>query len=99
MGTSVSPWSPDGTRLACASEDKTVRVWDVSTRREVAKLEGHDDCVFSCAWSLDGTRLASASADTTVRVWDVNTWREVGIMRGRAGVANCCSVARCRLTL
>ena len=30
----------DGRRLATASRDRTARVWDISTRREVAKLEG-----------------------------------------------------------
>jgi WD40 repeat protein len=44
-------WSPDGTRLATASRDSTARIWDVATRRELVKLEGHTDAVRSVAWS------------------------------------------------
>jgi len=64
-------WSPDGTRLASGSYDKTVRVWDVATGASVATLEGHTGWVRSVSWSPDGTRLASGSRDETVRVWDV----------------------------
>jgi len=35
-------WSPDGTRLAFASDDDTVRVWDVTHGREIVKLTGHE---------------------------------------------------------
>jgi dipeptidyl aminopeptidase/acylaminoacyl peptidase len=63
-------WSPDGTRLAFASDDTTVRVWDVTHGREVVKLTGHTDTVESCTWSPDGTRLSSTSDDGTVRVLD-----------------------------
>ncbi len=41
MVVSSVSWHPDGTRLASGSRDKTVRVWDVATGTEVAKLEGH----------------------------------------------------------
>jgi len=69
-GVNWCAWSPDGSHLASASEDETVRVWDAVSGREVATLEGHTDQVYSCAWSpVDGTRLASASVDKTVRVW------------------------------
>ena len=63
-------WSPDGTRLASASEDLTVRVWDPVTGTQLATLTGHTHGVRAVAWSPDGTRLASASEDDTARVWD-----------------------------
>ena len=55
------------------SEDNTVRVWDVSSGREVARLEGHGGGVMSVAWSADSTRIASGGDDNTVRVWGVQT--------------------------
>jgi WD40 repeat protein len=70
-------WSADGSRLATASDDNTVRVWDINTGK-VAVLAGHRAIVRWCAWSRDGMRLASASGDHTVRVWDINTGREAG---------------------
>jgi eukaryotic-like serine/threonine-protein kinase len=63
-------FSPDGTRLATACGDNTIRLWDVAMRREVAELRGHEDYVHAVVFSPDGTRLLSASGDFSVRVWD-----------------------------
>ena len=60
-------------RLASASDDQTVRVWDGETGAPLQTLEGHTDWVSSVAFSRDGRRLASASSDQTVRVWDGET--------------------------
>ena len=46
----ATAWSPDGTRLAFASDDSAVHVWDVTTGREVATLEGYGGIAHSCAW-------------------------------------------------
>ena len=70
--TSVA-WSPDGSQLASASGDNTVRIWDASTGQEVSQLQGHSESVRSVAWSPDGSQLASASDDKTVRIWDAST--------------------------
>ena len=64
-------WSPDGTRLASASDDRTARVWDAATGQPIHMLRGHTGSVMSVAWAPDGTRLASASYDGTMSVWDV----------------------------
>ncbi|KAK4245554.1 hypothetical protein C7999DRAFT_34042 [Corynascus novoguineensis] len=66
-------WSHDTTRLASASYDKTVKIWDSATGECVSTLEGHSDSVWSVAWSHDATRLASASRDETVKIWDPAT--------------------------
>ena len=63
-------WSPDGQRLASASKDQTVRLWDAATGTPIATLSRHDEAVSILAWSPDGQRLAAASGQA-VLVWRV----------------------------
>jgi eukaryotic-like serine/threonine-protein kinase len=63
-------WSPDGKRIASASSDRTVRVWDAASGTDLYTYTGHADSVYAVAWSPDGGRIASASFDKTVQVWD-----------------------------
>ena len=71
-------FTSDGTRIASAGHDSTVRVWDTSGGEQLATLTGHSDSVIGVSFSQDGRWLASASAydDGTVRVWDTATWGE-----------------------
>ena len=55
-------FSPDGKRLASASRDGTVKVWDAATGQEIRTLKGHTGFVTSVAFSPDGKRLASAGS-------------------------------------
>jgi WD40 repeat protein len=67
-------FSPDGATLAVASDDRTVRLWDVRTRSALGPpLRGHQDAISAVAFSPDGATLATASNDRTVRLWRVRT--------------------------
>jgi WD40 repeat protein len=71
--------SPDGTRLATASNDGTAMIWDLTAgpplgaNRVRATLSGHTDWLWGAAYSPDGRLVATASADGTARVWDAET--------------------------
>jgi len=69
------------TRLASASQDNTVKIWDSATGQCVATLKGHSDWVSVVAWSHDATRLASASDDNTVKIWDPATGKCVATLK------------------
>jgi WD40 repeat protein len=64
-------WSPDRRRLATASSDRTVRIWDGGFGTQIIVVGTHAGGVTSVSWSPDGRRVASASQDGTSRVWDV----------------------------
>jgi len=68
-------FSPDETRVASGSEDKTVKLWDVVTGEEILTLTGHDGPVTYLAFNSDGTRII-ATCDAVAKVWDLPEGRE-----------------------
>ncbi|MGD9857099.1 MAG: WD40 repeat domain-containing protein, partial [Planctomycetaceae bacterium] len=66
-------FSPDGNRLASASKDGAVRVWDYESRRLLHVLNGHTSEVNCVQYTPDGHLLISTGDDAAVRVWDADS--------------------------
>jgi hypothetical protein len=88
-------FSPDGTRIATASNDNTARVWsrgeDGSWHSVV--LQGHQSPVNSASFSPDATRIVTASDDRTARIWsrsEDGTWHSV-VLQGHQNWVNSAS--------
>jgi WD40 repeat protein len=82
-------FSPNGTRIVTASEDKTARIWNARTGKPISPPLQHQGPVESAAFSLDGTYVVTASDDTTARVWDAATGKPLSPpLQHQAGVAS-----------
>ncbi|MCX5717404.1 MAG: WD40 repeat domain-containing protein [Nitrospirae bacterium] len=81
--------SPDGRYMLSGSQDTTIKLWDVSTGREVRTFQGHSGFVNSVAFSPDGRYAVSGSTDKTIKFWDVSTGREVRTFQGHSDEVTC----------
>jgi WD40 repeat protein len=69
--------TPDGREAVSASNDCTVRVWDLKSKLPRASLTGHVTWVCSVAVNRDGTLIAAGAMDGTVRCWNLRTTNHV----------------------
>ena len=70
---SLVAFSHNSTRIASASHDSTIKIWDANSGDCLQTLEGYSDSVKLVAFSHDSTRIASASHDRTIKIWDANS--------------------------
>lgn len=68
-------WAPQGDRIASASGDTTVQVWQPAAPggQQVFLYRDHKSAVRSVSWSPDGMFIASSSVDGSVQVWNAST--------------------------
>lgn len=76
--------SPDGQIMASGSADKTVKLWQLDTGKEICTFKGHSDQVWSVAFK-DRQTLASGSGDNTIKIWQVGAAESIRTLEGHSG--------------
>jgi len=78
-------FSPDGKyALSRHYRCKHIRLWQISSGREVRSFKGHSDCVTSVAFSPDGRYTLSGSRDKTLKLWEISSGREIRSFKGHS---------------
>jgi WD40 repeat protein len=77
-------FSPDSKRLVSGGMDGTVRVWDVSTGKELSPRR-YPESGGHVTVSPDGTLLATAGLDRHIRLWSAESGKEVGRLSDASG--------------
>jgi WD40 repeat protein len=71
--------------VATTSYDKTARIWDAESGKEIAVLKGHNGPVSMAIFNGDNTRVATASYDSTARIWDAESCKGNAVLKGHKG--------------
>lgn len=75
-------YHPSGEYLAACCSDKSWRLWDLESKTEIIRQEGHSEAVFDIAFHSDGSLAASAGLDSYARVWDLRTGKSIQLLEG-----------------
>ncbi|MEB3178682.1 MAG: serine/threonine-protein kinase [Nostocaceae cyanobacterium] len=92
-GVNVLIFSADSKKLISGSADKTIKIWDVTTGKEIRTLEGHKGFINTLVITPDGSKLFSAGADKTIKVWDMNTGELIRTLLGHRSYINYLAVS------
>jgi len=81
-------WSPDSTRIASGSYDKTVQIWEATTGKHFFNYDGHLAGVYTVDWSSHANLVASGSDDKTVQIWNISTDAHVFTYHGHSNAVD-----------
>lgn len=74
-------YSPDATRFATCSTDRTVCILDAESHQTLFTMEGHEASVLQLCWFKDGKQLVTCSSDKTMRVWDATAGTQGAVIK------------------
>ncbi|ETO14838.1 hypothetical protein RFI_22528 [Reticulomyxa filosa] len=81
-------FSPDMTKIVSSSFDKTIRIWEVESGKEIQKLELHPYWVKNAQFSPDGAMIVACTSNRTIRLWNARSGQELHQFGGHSWIAS-----------
>ncbi len=78
-------FSPDGNYVLTASDDKTARIYEVSSGNELHVLSGHSSKINTAVFCPEGKYALTASDDSTARIYEVSSGKGLYVLSGHEG--------------
>ena len=75
-------FSPDGQWIVTGSRDRTAKVWEAASGKELLTFRGHGAAIGSVAFSPDGQRIVTGSGDGIAKVWETASGKELAHAQG-----------------
>lgn len=85
--------SPDGKSIVSGSDDKTIKVWNLSSHALQRTLKGHQGWVYSVAISPDSQTIVSGSQDLTIRLWNLHSGQQIRSLTGHSSYINSVAIS------
>jgi WD40 repeat protein len=86
MGVQGLAYSPDGTRIATASEDGSVGVWDAASGQELLVFDNVERAILDVAWTPDGKQLLTGDLTGEMRLVDAATGKSRSLLATASAV-------------
>jgi len=86
-GVSSVAFSADGRYAVSGSHDNTIKLWEVSTGREIRTFQD-SSFISSVAFSPDGKSILAGNLDNLLKLWDISTGTEIRRFQGHTSAVN-----------